>query len=75
MAKECNDNSFGPASRGCDRDFDFTLLFENAILSLGPNLLVMVSAAWKLWDLKCSPRVVRDRTFRLLKLVRVQPQL
>ncbi|EHK21751.1 uncharacterized protein TRIVIDRAFT_59905 [Trichoderma virens Gv29-8] len=36
------DNAFGPRVHGCREDFDFTLLFEQSILSILPSLLVFL---------------------------------
>jgi hypothetical protein len=37
-----NDQIFGPAVSGCRDDFDFTLLFEQSILSIGPSALLLL---------------------------------
>ncbi|KAL6894904.1 P-loop containing nucleoside triphosphate hydrolase protein [Trichoderma evansii] len=41
-------DDFGPIVRGCGSDFDFTLLFEESILFIGPILLASVLAILEL---------------------------
>ncbi|PTB37966.1 hypothetical protein M441DRAFT_60292 [Trichoderma asperellum CBS 433.97] len=41
-------DDFGPIVRGCGSDFDFTLLFEESILFIGPMLLASVLAILEL---------------------------
>jgi ATP-binding cassette, subfamily C (CFTR/MRP), member 1 len=36
------DDRFGPRVYGCRDNFDFTLLFEQSILSLGPSALLLI---------------------------------
>lgn len=48
--RPCSEDVFGPAS--CRDDFDFTLLFEQSILSLLPALSFIIAASWKLWSLR-----------------------
>jgi ATP-binding cassette, subfamily C (CFTR/MRP), member 1 len=36
------DNAFGPQVEPCRREFDFTLLFEESILSIAPSVLFLV---------------------------------
>jgi hypothetical protein len=36
------DDRFGPTVVGCRDDFDFTLLFEQSILSLGPSVVLLI---------------------------------
>lgn len=41
----CNDDTFGPAvAAGCRDSFDFTLLFQQGILSIGPSALLLLLA-------------------------------
>ena len=44
------DNSFGP-SISCSHAFDFTLVFEQSILSIGPSALFLLLAPWRVWQL------------------------
>ena len=41
------DNSFGPYAGSCRGGFDFTLLFEETILSLLPLCLILVVVPWR----------------------------
>jgi hypothetical protein len=36
------DDRFGPTVVGCRDDFDFTLLFEQSMLSLGPSVVMLI---------------------------------
>lgn len=46
-----DDNSFGPSvARQC-RAFDFTLLFEQAFLSLVPSILLVLGCIYRLNDI------------------------
>ncbi|KAK7730403.1 hypothetical protein SLS53_009022 [Cytospora paraplurivora] len=41
----CDDKAFGPAvAHGCRGSFDFTLLFEQSIMSIGPSVVLIVLA-------------------------------
>jgi len=44
------DDSFGPQVIGCRENFDFTLLFEQSVLSLGPSALMLIT---------CVPRILQ----------------
>lgn len=44
------DNSFGP-SISCSHAFDFTLVFEQSILSIGPSVLFLLLVPWRVWNL------------------------
>lgn len=60
MASSCAlnaDLSFGPIVKGCRGGFDFTLLFEEAILTLLPSLLAFVWAAVVLLRLRRRKKV------------------
>ncbi|PWY91611.1 P-loop containing nucleoside triphosphate hydrolase protein [Aspergillus sclerotioniger CBS 115572] len=53
MAASCSpaaDNTFGPVL-ACPATFDFTLLFEQSILSIGPSALFLLLVAWRIWSL------------------------
>jgi ATP-binding cassette subfamily C (CFTR/MRP) protein 1 len=50
------DNDFGPIVDGCRSSFDFTLLFEQSILSIGPAALLLVFAPYQLIRLSQVPR-------------------
>ncbi|KAJ7589613.1 P-loop containing nucleoside triphosphate hydrolase protein [Mycena floridula] len=60
MPSCAQDRSFGPTST-C-RDLDFTLYFEQTILSFGPDVLFVVLAVFRLVLLKLQPRHVKSST-------------
>ncbi|KAL5046465.1 hypothetical protein BDW71DRAFT_181773 [Aspergillus fruticulosus] len=49
------DNVFGPVVTSCRDGFDFTLLFEQAILSMAPSALVLAASAYRLRVLYRQP--------------------
>jgi len=66
----CNgiDDSFGPAASGCR--FDFTLLFEESILFLGPSIVFQLLAIWRVLMLrKKKCKVQQDTILQNLKAV------
>ena len=66
------DDLFGPQVLGCRESFDFTLLFEQSILSLLPSillLLVSVPRFIKLSRDKCRVITERSRPLLLSKMV------
>ena len=65
----CNDNDFGPVVHNCRNEFDFTLLFENTILSIIPSLLAVLFATGRVFYLRRKPKLLYARRFQLLKLV------
>lgn len=74
MFRCSGDDSFGPVldpsflNLGC-YNFDFTLVFEDSILSITPCGLVLLLAAWRLYILLRRPVVVFWPLIRALKLV------
>ncbi|TVY44829.1 ABC transporter, partial [Lachnellula subtilissima] len=72
MASTCqplNDNVFGPVVQGCRSGFDFTLLFEQTILSIGPAALLLLSTPPRLLRLLQTTRKTissRLRSFKAL---------
>lgn len=61
----CNakaDEAFGPVVNGCRDSFDFTLLFEQSILSVLPSAFAIVSgiaSIYKLW--KQSMKIIPEK--------------
>ncbi|KJK76845.1 hypothetical protein H634G_07887 [Metarhizium anisopliae BRIP 53293] len=51
MSTCLGDNSIGPAVVGCRGDFDFTITFEETILSILPSACFIVLATPRLWVL------------------------
>lgn len=67
MARLCLDNGLGPVS--CLRDSDFTLTFEQSILSILPACLFLLLAPIRLVQLWRKPVVTARNELRLFKLV------
>ncbi|RFU32078.1 hypothetical protein B7463_g4239, partial [Scytalidium lignicola] len=70
------DNSFGPVIDGCRANFDFTLLFEQSIFSIGPAALLLLFApprfAKLLRSTKKTSRFSLAKTITCLLLLGVQ---
>jgi len=69
VSSACNDGSFGPGVKHCDRDFDFTLSFEESILSIAPSVIFIFLGSIRTLRLQQKQRVVAGRHFQLTKLV------
>jgi hypothetical protein len=51
-----DEDVFGPfVNASCHHGFDFTLLFEETILTLLPLSLLLLSGVLRVWSLRCSP--------------------
>ena len=68
-ASQCNSlvDSFGPVATGCR--FDFTLLFEESILFLGPSIVFLILAGLRIWNLRREQGKVRYAPLQVLKIV------
>lgn len=67
----CVDNTFGPVvSGGCRGGFDFTLLFEEGILSIPLSILLLLCFPIHLAQLLRKPRVTKKGGLFSLKVVR-----
>jgi hypothetical protein len=64
-----NDDLFGPFIQGCRSNFDFTLLFEQSILSIPPAALLLVLAPPRLVRLIQSRRKTGPTPIRSIKSV------
>lgn len=64
-----NDDAFGPVLNGCPDNFDFTLLFQQAFLSIAPSSVFIVVAAIRVAYLRRQPRIVGSNRFQILKIV------
>ncbi|KAI1841042.1 hypothetical protein JX266_012761 [Neoarthrinium moseri] len=62
------DNDFGPVVDTSARPFDFTLLFEESILSILPSALFMILAIIRIAVLRTRKPRVQGRAFQVLKL-------
>lgn len=68
-ARGCGEQHFGPAS--CDGSFDFTLLFEQTLLSIVPSSMFLCCFPISLYKLyKLAPKFEAS-TFRAFKLVKL----
>ncbi|KAL5086662.1 hypothetical protein Trisim1_008747 [Trichoderma cf. simile WF8] len=54
------DNVFGPQVHGCREDFDFTLLFEQSILSILPSLIFLLLALSRCFLVWKRPTLLRQ---------------
>ncbi|KAF2715991.1 putative ABC transporter [Polychaeton citri CBS 116435] len=64
----CHDNRFGPGiGSGCRGGFDFTLLFEQAILSLLPTALFVLLALVRILQLRSRPSLRTQQWLLLSK--------
>ncbi|KIY02825.1 uncharacterized protein Z520_01290 [Fonsecaea multimorphosa CBS 102226] len=64
-----SDSLFGPAYEGPFRSFDFTVLFEDTILTILPATLFLISATARAAWLTTKPNKVTTSFSRLTKLV------
>ncbi|KAK6378993.1 hypothetical protein LTS17_006696 [Exophiala oligosperma] len=64
-----SDAHFGPAYSGLSRNFDFTLLFEDTILSIAPATIFLIAAGTRTIWLNRKPNKVSPSFSRLMKLV------
>lgn len=70
--KRCdNDNDFGPAlGPGPDcHNFDFTLLFEDSILSLVPSVFIILVCVFHIYNIFSIPTVISWPLGRTSKIV------
>ncbi len=66
------DGSFGPHAGNCRGGFDFTLLFEETILTLAPVCLVLAVIPPRIWYLLRRVKKVQDGSrLASLKIVRI----
>ena len=63
------DNTFGPHAIGCRGGFDFTLLFEESILSIAPIALLLILALFRILHLLKKRARVTPSPLLPLKLV------
>jgi hypothetical protein len=66
------DNQIGPiVSHACNRGFDFTLLFEQSILSIGPSVILLLFSLAHGWSLYGQSKKTGPNYTRALKIVRI----
>jgi ATP-binding cassette subfamily C (CFTR/MRP) protein 1 len=64
------DDVFGPQVEPCLSSFDFTLLFEDTLLSAAPSALFLLIVPVRLYILRnARKRVVGGSAFQVMKLV------
>lgn len=68
-----SDDNFGPVIHGYRDDFDFTLLFEDTILSIAPSILAFSFAVGRVLYLSNKPKLLSEKRFQLSKLVCNKP--
>jgi len=65
-----SDRTFGPAVLGCRGNFDFTVKFEDIVLSLLPASLFIILAIFRIWYLCRAESLERGSSWLLMtKLV------
>jgi hypothetical protein len=70
-----SDSQFGPAYSGQLRSFDFTLLFEDTILTIVPATIFLLAAGTRAVWLTGKPTKVGTSLSRSTKLVSLPPYL
>ena len=67
MSACSDDNAFGPGvGDSCRGGFDFTLLFEQSILSIGPSALFLLFVPAKLFQLiRANVKTLPNRVFTI----------
>jgi len=63
------DQSFGPHAQNCRGGFDFTVLFEESILTLAPIGFLILLAPFRLIHLLRKEKKVVSNPLSILKLV------
>lgn len=63
------DDSFGPYAGQCRGGFDFTLLFEDAIFSIGPIAILLLITPFRIFHLWRKPTNVSRSLLLYVKLV------
>jgi len=63
----CTEDTFGPAS--CRGDFDFTLAFEQSILSCLPSVVFILASSWRIWQLRRASSKVEPDLMKTIKVV------
>lgn len=64
-----NDDAFGPAVEGCRGNFDFTVAFEEVILSILPSACFAILAALRLVSLSRQSHTTANILLRNVKVV------
>lgn len=64
-----NDDSIGPAVRGCRDDFDFTIKFEQVFFSMIPAIVFAALSITRILFLSRQPKIVGGPVLQIVKLV------
>ena len=64
------DNTFGPYAKQCRGGFDFTLLFEETILSILPLVILLLVTPGRIWYMTRRTNKVNGSLLSVFKLVR-----
>ena len=67
VTRSCTEDTFGPAS--CRGDFDFTLAFEQSILSCLPSVVFILASSWRIWQLRRASSKVEPDLMKTIKVV------
>jgi ATP-binding cassette subfamily C (CFTR/MRP) protein 1 len=67
------DSTFGPAVSDCRGGFDFTIEFEDIVLSLVPSSLFILLSVARLWYLYTANSVSKSSRLGIAKLVESGP--
>jgi ATP-binding cassette subfamily C (CFTR/MRP) protein 1 len=69
MYNTSNDNTLGPIIRDCHHSFDFTLVFEQSFLSIGPSALILLFIPLRTWWIWKSENKARHGVASVVKQV------
>ena len=67
------DNTFGPYAKQCRGGFDFTLFFEETILSILPLVIILLITPARIWYMIRRTNKVTGSQLFVLKSVRRSP--
>lgn len=63
------DDALGPVVDPCARTFDFTLHFEETVLSIVPSAIFLILSFLRVTKLACKKRIVAESWLMSVKLV------
>lgn len=70
MSSSCaNDGSLGPVVHGCRDDFDFTVGFEQAALTIVPAAVLILCSLLRLFQLLQKQKIIDETILLCLKIV------
>jgi ATP-binding cassette subfamily C (CFTR/MRP) protein 1 len=67
------DDVFGPVVLGCRGDFDFTLLFEQSMLTTVPSTMLLIAVPIKILQLYGASVKIQSTPLSQIKLVNKNP--